>query len=116
MKDTSILSTLVFGTARVVLFIVVAVNMAKEKAWLPFALCIVLALAALVLGLIQLIYLGQNEQKLWLFIPSVLFVSAIGGATYFLWKVNPTHTPGYVPPAQKHEEALDNVLGISEAK
>ena len=117
MKDTSILSTLVFGSARVILFIIVAVNMAKAKAWLPFVFCIVLALAALVLGLIQICYLGLNQQKMWLFIPSVLFVSAIGGCTYFLWKVDPVHTPGYVPPVQqKHEEALDNVLGISEAE
>ena len=117
MKDTSIITTIAFGGARVVLFIVLAVKMAQAKAWLPFAFCLTLAVLALVLGLIQLCLLGMNKQQYWIVIPSILFVSALGGATYLLWHVDPVHTAGYVPPVQqKHEEALDNVLGISEAE
>ena len=114
MKNASILTTLIFGTARLVLFIVLSVLAAKDKAWLLFALWVVLAVLAFALAITQLCFLGVNKKYFFYFIPSVLFVSIVGGITYAIWKVDPTHNPGYVPQAEKHEQALDSVLGISE--
>lgn len=85
MKKVSRLTTEIFGVIRAILFFVLAIVNFASKDWFAGIFCLLLLAATIVFETFLLIDLRQNEQRMWVAICSIVFVSAIGGATYLLW-------------------------------
>ena len=88
MKGISKYSAFVLGLIRVVLFLCLSVVFIREKNMLVAAFCLILSLSALVVLAILMNYIADRKVKIWVAFLTTIFVSAISGATYFLWNPN----------------------------
>lgn len=85
MKKFSKITAEIFGALRIIIFLILSITNFMKNDYFVGVFALLLAVIAVMVGYFHLTDLHKNKQHMWVAILSIVFLSAIGGASYLLW-------------------------------